>query len=102
MKASYSLRVPEELGRKIREEADRYELSVNQYILYTLTKEISRREAERELKRRIRNAPSGKEALRILEAIVPDVVPLKVDRIAGLADWRRGHKGSRLSIKRGG
>lgn len=81
MKASYTLRIPEELRKKIREEADRSDMSVNQYILYTLTKEIAYKEAAAALKDRIKKAPSRAEALKLLESIVPDVPPLKEDKI---------------------
>jgi hypothetical protein len=80
MKASYTLRIPEELRKKIREEAERSDMSVNQYILYTLTKEIAYREAAVALKDRIRKAPSRAEALDLLESIVPDVPPLEQDK----------------------
>ena len=76
MKAVYSLRLPEELRRKIQEEAKQSKMSINQYILYTLTKDISAREAERRLKERIKRAPFREEALRLLESIVPDIPPL--------------------------
>lgn len=79
MKASYTLRIPEELRKKIREEAERSDMSVNQYILYTLTKEIAYREAAVALKDRIRKAPSQAEALKLLESIVPDRPPLEED-----------------------
>ena len=81
MKASYTLRIPEELREKIREEADRSDMSVNQYILYTLTKEIAYKEAAADLKDRIKKAPSRAEALKLLESIVPDVPPLQEDKI---------------------
>ncbi len=81
MKASYTLRLPEELRKKIKEEAERSEMSINQYILYTLTKEISYKEAGRVLKDRIKKAPSREEALRLLNALVPDVSPLAEDNI---------------------
>lgn len=81
MKALYTLRLPEELRKKIKEEAKRSEMSINQYILYTLTKEISYKEAGRVLKDRIKKAPSREEALRLLDAIVPDVSPLAKDKI---------------------
>jgi len=81
MKATYTLRLPEELQRKIKEEAERSKMSINQYILYTLTKDISYKEAERVLKNRIKEAHSQEEALRLLEAIVPDVPPLPEDNI---------------------
>ncbi len=79
MKTSITLRLPEELREKIREEAERINLSMNQYVLYTLTKEISYKEAERRMKDRIKKAPSREEALRLLDAIVPDIPPLKGD-----------------------
>lgn len=81
MKASYTLRIPEELRKKIREEAHRSDMSVNQYILYTLTKEIAYKEAAAALKDRIKKAPSHAEALKLLESIVPDVPPLEGDKI---------------------
>ena len=81
MKASYTLRLPEELQRKIKEEAKRSDMSVNQYILYTLTKEIAYREASVALKDRIKKAPSREESLKLLESIVPDVPPIKEDKI---------------------
>jgi len=81
MKPTYTLRLPEELQRKIKEEAERSKMSINQYILYTLTKDISYKEAERTLKNRIKEARSREEALRLLEAIVPDVPPLPEDTI---------------------
>ena len=81
MKASYTLRIPEELRKKIKVEAKRTEMSVNQYILYTLTKEIAYKEAAVSLKDRIKNSPSRTEALKLLESIVPDVPPLKEDKM---------------------
>jgi len=81
MKTSLTLRLPEELTMKIKKEASRNDMSMNQYVLYTLTKEISQKEAERGLKERIRRAPSREEALRLLDTIVPDVTPLPEDEI---------------------
>ena len=82
MKTSISLRLPEELREKIKEEAKRSDMSVNQYVLYTLTKEITAKEAERRLKERIKQAPSREEALRLLDAIVPDIPPLMADELS--------------------
>ena len=79
MKATYTLRLPKELRDKIREEAKISKMSINQYILYTLTKDISYKEAERLLKSRIRRSWSRKEALNLLDKIVPDVPPLPQD-----------------------
>ena len=81
MKASYTLRLPEELKRKITQEAQRSGLSVNQYILYTLTKEIAYKEAAAALKNRIKKAPSRADALELLESIVPDMPPLEGDEV---------------------
>ena len=81
MKASYTLRIPEELREKIREEAERSDMSVNQYILYTLTKEIAYKEAALALKENIKRAPSRKDALKLLKSIVPDVPPLEEDKL---------------------
>jgi hypothetical protein len=86
MKTSITLRLPEELRGKIKEEAERGDMSINQYVLYTLTKEISSKEAERRLKERIRQAPSREEALRLLNAIVPDIPPLKADELSQSVD----------------
>ena len=82
MKTSITLRLPEELREKIKEEAKRGEMSVNQYVLYTLTKEITAKETERRLKERIKQATSREEALRLLDAIVPDIPPLKSDELS--------------------
>lgn len=81
MKSSYTLRIPEELREKIKAEAKRRDMSVNQYILYTLTKEIAYREAAVALKDQIKKAPTREEALKLLESIVPDVPPMEDDRI---------------------
>ncbi|MBC8394160.1 MAG: toxin-antitoxin system HicB family antitoxin [Deltaproteobacteria bacterium] len=81
MKASYTLRIPEELQKKIKEEAKRTDMSVNQYILYTLTKEIAYKEAAVALKDRVRKAPSREEALKLLDSIVPDIPPIEEDKI---------------------
>ena len=81
MKATYTLRLPEELQDKIKEEAKQSKMSINQYILYTMTRDISYREAERALINRIKRAPSREEALRLLETIVPDVPPLPEDKM---------------------
>jgi len=81
MKTSYTLRLPEELRRKIKEEAERCQMSANQYILYTLTKEIAYKEAAATLKDRIKKAPSSAAAVQLLESIVPDIPPMKEDEI---------------------
>lgn len=81
MKTSYTLRLPEELRTKIREEAERCQMSANQYILYTLTKEIAYKEASATLKDRIKKAPSRAAAVQLLKSIVPDIPPMKEDEI---------------------
>ena len=81
MKASYTLRIPEELRIKIKEEAERSDMSINQYILYTLTKEISYKEASVALKDRIKKAPSRSAAMKLLESIVPDIPPFEEDKV---------------------
>lgn len=82
MKASFTLRLPDELRKKVKDEAKHNHMSLNQYILYTLAKEISYREAERVLKERLKRAPSAEEALRLLDTIVPDVPPAPEDEMA--------------------
>ena len=86
MKPTYTLRLPEELRKKIKEESARSKMSINQYVLYTLTKDITYREAGRTLKDRIKQAPSCREAIELLEAIVPDVPPLPEDKIPSAND----------------
>jgi len=81
MKATYTLRLPQELRSKIERESKRSKMSINQYVLYTLTKDISYKEAERALKARIKQAPTPEEALNLLDTIVPDVAPLPGDEI---------------------
>ena len=84
MKATYTLRLPEELREKIKEESAKNKMSINQYILYTLTKDITYRKAVRTLKNRIKQAPSREEALEMLESMVPDVPPLPEDEIPNI------------------
>jgi hypothetical protein len=79
MKQTYTLRIPQELQVKIKQEAKRSDMSINQYILYTLTKEIAYKEAAIALKRKIKNAPSQEEALNLLDTIVPDIAPMEKD-----------------------
>jgi hypothetical protein len=86
MKTAYTLRLPEELRSKIKEEARQSDMSVNQYILYTLTKEVSYKEATAILKERIQKAPSRADALKLLESLVPDIPPLEEDKIITARD----------------
>ncbi len=81
MKASFTLRLPDELRQKVMDEAKQNQMSLNQYILYTLAKEVSYKEAERALKERLKRAPSAEEALRLLDTIVPDVPPAPEDEM---------------------
>ena len=81
MKATYTLRLPEELRKKIEAESSRNKMSINQYILYTLTKDVTYKEAVKQLTNRIKQAPSRKEALELLESVVPDIPPLPDDEI---------------------
>lgn len=87
MKATYTLRLPEELREKLRQEAKISKMSINQYILYTLTKDISYKEAERLLKSRIKRASSRKEALDLLDKIVPDAPPLPQDDLPEMENF---------------
>lgn len=84
MKATYTLRLPEELREKIKEESARNKMSINRYILYTLTKDITYREAVRTLKNRVKQAASREEALEMLDSMVPDVPPLPEDEIPNI------------------
>ncbi len=83
MKSPYTLRLPEDLKGKIKSEAEKSGISINQYIVYTLTKDVAYKQAARVLKERIQRAPSRKEALKLLDAIVPAVRPLPEDEISG-------------------
>ncbi len=84
MKATYTLRLPEELREKIKEESAKSKMSINQYILYTLTKDITYREAVRTLRNRIKQAPYREESLEMLDSMVPDVPPLPEDEIPNI------------------
>jgi hypothetical protein len=79
MKTPITLRLPEELRIKIKEEAKRGDMSINQYVLYTLTKEITEKETERRLKERIKQAPSREEALRLLYSM--EMAEIKTARL---------------------
>ena len=61
--------------------AERYGKGFSSWDLYTLTREISYKEAAATLKDRIRKAPSQAEALKLLESFVPDVPPLDEDKV---------------------
>ena len=79
MKTTYNLRLPEELCEKIEREAKKNNVSINQYILYTLTKSISYNEALQQLHEELKDVPEMdiEEMLRR----IPDRKPLPGDEI---------------------
>lgn len=81
MKSVYTLRLPEELRKKVEQEAKNNKISINQYILFTLTKELSYKEAERWLKKRVEQASSREEIIKFLDTVVPDIAPLDDDKL---------------------
>jgi hypothetical protein len=81
MKSALTIHIPDELKQKIEQEAKRNNISINQYVVYTLTKEISAKEAEGWLRSRIELAPPREEALHLLQAIIPNGDPFPEDRL---------------------
>jgi len=79
MKTTFNLRLPGELCGKIEKEAQKNHLSINQYILYTLTKTIAYNEALEILNSKLANA-SDIPVEEILSRI-PERKPLKGDEI---------------------
>jgi len=79
MKTTFNLRLPEELCGKINKEAKKNHLSINQYILYTLTKTIAYNEAIEILNTRFANT-SDLTVEEILSKI-PNKKPLRGDEI---------------------
>ncbi len=79
MKTTYNLRLPEELCEKIEREAKKNNVSINQYILYTLTKSISYDEALQQLHEELKDVTEMDidEMLRR----IPDRKPLPGDEI---------------------
>jgi hypothetical protein len=79
MKTTYNLRLPEELCEKIEREAKKNNVSINQYILYTLTKSISYNEALQQLHEELKDVPE----MDIDEMLsrIPDRKPLPGDEI---------------------
>jgi len=75
----WKLRLPEELCGKIDKEAKKNHLSINQYILYTLTKTIAYNEAIEILNTRFANT-SDLTMEEILSKI-PKKKPLRGDEI---------------------
>ena len=79
MKTTFNLRLPGELCGKIEKEAQKNHLSINQYILYTLTKTISYNEALEMLNEKLLDVPDmGVE--EILSKI-PARTPLEGDEL---------------------
>ena len=79
MKTTFSVRLPKELCGKIEREAKKSQLSINQYILYTLTKMISYDEAVEVLNSRLSSIPS----LPVDEMLsrIPERRPLEGDEL---------------------
>jgi hypothetical protein len=79
MKTTFNLRLPQELCAKIEKEAKKNSLSINQYILYTLTKTIYYNEALEQVKEKLSNA-SDLSAEEILK-MIPERKPLEGDEL---------------------
>ena len=79
MKTTFNLRLPEELCGKIEKEAQKNRLSINQYILYTLTKTIAYNEALEILNTKLSNVPDI--AVEEILIKIPEKKSLKGDEI---------------------
>ncbi len=79
MKTSYNLRLPQELCEKIEREAVKNNVSINQYILYTLTKTISYNDALKQLHETLKDIPQL-DTDTLLSGI-PDQPPLPGDKV---------------------
>ena len=79
MKTTFNLRLPEELCEKIEREAKKNHLSINQYILYTLTKTVVYNEAIEILNARLSNVPDL--AIEEILSKIPDKKHLEGDEI---------------------
>lgn len=79
MKTTFNLRLPEELCDKIEHEAKRNNLSINQYILYTLTKTLYYNEALHLVKEKISSV--SKEDVRSILDKIPAKKPLEGDEL---------------------
>ncbi len=79
MKTTFNLRLPEELCEKIEKAAKKNHLSINQYILYTLTKTVVYNEAIEILNARLSNVPDL--AIEEILSKIPDKKPLEGDEI---------------------
>jgi hypothetical protein len=73
----FVLRVPDELYEKIREQAARQGVSINQYLLYTITRTVSAEETRAFFAKRAEGGDT-EEALKLMDR-VPD---RKVDEAA--------------------
>ena len=79
MKTTYNLRLPEELCGKIEREATKNHLSINQYILYTLTKTVVYNEALDLLNSKLKTA--DRVSVEELLSAIPDREPLDGDEL---------------------
>ena len=79
MNTTYNLRLPEELCGKIEKAAEKNKLSINQYILYTLTKTIAYNDAMEVINEKLLLASDlGMEDIL---GKIPDKKPLPGDEI---------------------
>ena len=79
MKTKYNLRLPKELCSKIEREAAKNNLSINQYILYTLTKTITYNEALELLHSKLKK--SLDLSIEQILSRIPDRIPLPGDEL---------------------
>lgn len=81
MKTNYNLRLPEELCEQIERAAGKNRVSINQFILYTLTKSIAYTEAMEQVNEKLKDVPE----LEIDEMLdkISDRPPLPEDVIEG-------------------
>jgi hypothetical protein len=79
MKTSYNLRLPQELCEKIEREAVKNNVSINQYIMYTLTKSSSYNDAFKQLHKKLKGIPEL-DTDTLLSGI-PDQPPLPGDEL---------------------
>ena len=79
MKTTFNLRLPEELCNKIEYEANKNNLSINKYILYTLTKTLYYNEALELVKEKFSKI-GNKDVSSILDKI-PANPPLEGDEL---------------------
>jgi hypothetical protein len=79
MNTTVTLHLPEELCGKLEQEAKKHHLSVNQYILYTLTKTLSYNEALKLVHKKLSQI-AHIPIVDVLNAI-PDRQPLPGDEL---------------------